>query len=82
MAAFTVTPEEQRRRRAEHLLPGDGVVHHAGVVSHVGGLHLGDVQAPRLLRDEPAAVLLHELRVFVEDPRKRQPCDQREKEST
>lgn len=46
----------------------DAVGHHTGVVAHVGGLHLGDVEISRLLRDEPSIVLLDKVGVFVENP--------------
>lgn len=67
---FTVAPEDQRCGRAEHLLPGDGVVNDAGVVADIRGLHFRDVQAAGLLRDESTTVLLHKVWVFVEDPGK------------
>lgn len=66
--AFTVTSEDQRCWRAEHLLPRDGVVHHTGVVPYIWGLHFSDVQTPSLLRDKSTAVLLDKERVFIEDP--------------
>ena len=52
----------------------DRVGHHAGVVAHVRGLHLGDVQVARLLGDKAPGVLSHERRVLVEDPRERELC--------
>lgn len=66
----TIAPENQWRGRAEHLLPGDRVVHHAGVVAHIRRLHFGNVQAARLLRDETPTVLLNKVGIFVEDPSK------------
>lgn len=45
---------------------GHCVGDHAGVVPHVGLLHLRDVQVPGLLGDEAAVVLVGG--VFVEDP--------------
>lgn len=69
---FTVGSEDERRRRAEHFVPRHSVVDHAGVVAHVGALHLRHVQVPRLLRDEATAVLLDEIWILVEDPGIRQ----------
>lgn len=65
---LTITAQHQRGGRALHATLGDGVGHHAGVVANIRGLHFGDVQVSRLLRDEAAGVLLHEGRVLVEDP--------------
>lgn len=65
---LTITAQDQRGGRALHATLGDGVGHHAGVVANIRGLHFGDVQVPRLLRDEAAGVLLHEGRVLVKDP--------------
>lgn len=70
--ALTITSEDQRRRRAEHILPRHSVVYHAGVVANICGLHFRDVQTPRFLRDKAATVLLDKMWVFIEDPRKRQ----------
>lgn len=77
---LTVAAQDQRGRRALHAALGDGVGHHAGVVAHVRGLHFGDVQIPRLLRDEAAGVLLHEGRVLIEDPGEDQVWRERESE--
>lgn len=51
-----------------NLSLGDAVGHHAGVIAHVGGLHLGNVEVSRLLRDEPSVVLLDKVGVLVENP--------------
>lgn len=69
---FTVGSEDEWRGRAEHFVPRHSVVDHAGVVAHVGALHLRHVQIPRLLRDEATTVLLDEIRILVEDPGIRQ----------
>lgn len=69
---FTVSSEDERRRRAEHFVARHSVVDHAGVVADVGALHLCHVQIPRFLRDEATAVLLDEIRILVEDPGIRQ----------
>jgi len=73
-ADLTVTAEHQWSGRT--LDPGlcDGVSHHTRVVADIRGLHLGDVQVPRLLRDESASVLLHKRRVLVKDPGKHEIC--------
>lgn len=65
---FTVSPEDERRGRAQHFVARHRVVDHAGVVANVGALHLRHVQVPRFLGDEATAVLLDEIRVLVEDP--------------
>lgn len=70
----TVAAEHQRRGRTLDAALGHRVGHYAGVVAHIRRLHLGDVQVPRLLRDEAAGVLLDEGRVLVEDPGKHQIC--------
>lgn len=67
---LTVAAQDQRRGRTLHSGLGDRVGHHAGVVADIRGLHFGDVQVARLLRDEAAGVLLHERRVLVKDPGK------------
>lgn len=74
VSGLTVAAEHQRSGRTLDPGLGDGVGHHAGVVADVRGLHLGDVQVPRLLRDEAAGVLLHERRVLVKDPGKYEIC--------
>lgn len=68
MSRPTVCPEDQSCGRAVNLSLCDAVGHHARVVAHVGGLHLGDVEVPRLLRDEPPIVLLDKVGVLVENP--------------
>lgn len=68
MKHLTVSPEDQSRGRAVNLPLCDAVGHHAGVVAHVRGLHLGDVEVSRLLRDEPSIVLLDKVGVLVENP--------------
>lgn len=75
-AGLTITAEHQWSRWA--LDPGlrDGVGHHTGVVSNIWGLHFGDVQVPRLLRDEASSVLLHICWEFIEDPGEQQICDE------
>lgn len=68
MSHLTVRLEDQSRGRAVNFSLCDAVGHHAGVVAHVRGLHLGDVEVPRLLRDEPSIVLLDKVGVLVENP--------------
>lgn len=68
MSRPTVCPEDQSRGWALNFSLCDAVGHHAGVVAHVGGLHLGDVEVSRLLRDEPSIVLLDKVGVLVENP--------------
>lgn len=68
VSCLTVAAQDQWGGRALHAALGDGVGHHAGVVANIRGLHFGDVQVSRLLRDEAAGVLLNEGRVLVEDP--------------
>lgn len=68
MSHLTVCLEDQSRGRAVNFSLCDAVGHHAGVVAHVRGLHLGDVEVPRLLRDEPPIVLLDKVGVLVENP--------------
>lgn len=72
LPCLTVAAEHQWRGGTLNAGLGDRVGHHAGVVAHVWGLHFGDVQVPRLLRDKAAGVLLHEGRVLIEDPGKYQ----------
>lgn len=67
---LTICPEDERSGGAAHSLPGDAVHHDAGVISHVGRLDFSDVQVPSLLRNKAAIVLLDEVSVFIEDPRK------------
>lgn len=69
---FTITFEDEWRRRAEDFVPRHSVVNHTGVVANVRALDLCDVQTPRFLRDEAATVLLDKMRVLVEDPGVRQ----------
>lgn len=80
--AFTITSEDQRCRRAQHLLPCDSVVNHTGVVANIWGLHFGDVQASSLLRDESTTVLLDKMWVFIENPCKCQFWRRKEDNST
>lgn len=68
MSRPTVCPEDQSRGRAVNFSLCDAVGHHAGVVAHVRGLHLGNVEVSRLLRDEPSIVLLDKVGVLVENP--------------
>ena len=73
----------ERRRKSERLTVGfqcqgcggaqnpgvcHRVLHQADVASYVRGLHLGDVQVPRVLGDEAPAVLGHEGGELVEHP--------------
>lgn len=74
LCRLTVCPEDQSRRRAVNFALRDAVHHHAGVVAHIGGLHLGDVEVPRLLRHETPVVLLDKVRVLVENPCIREVC--------
>lgn len=76
----TVIPEDEGRGWPQDLAVGHGVGHHAGVVAHVRGLHLGDVQIPGFLRHEAPAVLVHEGGVLVEDPGVGQLCEQGKRE--
>lgn len=46
----------------------DAVHYYTGVVTHIRGLHLGDVKVPRLLGDETSIVLLNKVRILIEDP--------------
>lgn len=71
-SSLTVRALHQRRGRASHAPPRLPVGHEAGVVAHVGRLHLGDVQVARLLGNESPLVLLDMQRVVVEGPRVRQ----------
>lgn len=68
MSRPTVCPEDQSCGRAVNFSLCDAVGHHAGVVAHVRGLHLGNVEVSRLLRDEPSIVLLDKVGVLVENP--------------
>lgn len=70
----TVVPEDEGRGGPQDPAAGHGVGHHAGVVARVRGLHLGDVEIPGLLGHEAPAVLVHEARVLVEDPRVAELC--------
>lgn len=70
----TVVPEHEGRGWPQHLAVGHGVGHHAGVVAHVRGLHLGDVEVAGLLRHEAPVVLVHKGGVLVEDPGVGQLC--------
>lgn len=71
---LTVGAQDERGGGAVDAGLGDGVGDDAGVVPHVGRLHLGDVEVPRLLGHKPAGVLLHERRVLIKYPAERQGC--------
>lgn len=47
----------------------DAVHHYTGVVTHIRGLHLGNVKVSCLLGDETPIVLLNKVWVLIEDPR-------------
>lgn len=65
---FTITPEDQWCWRAENCLLCDSVVNHTGVISHIRGLHFGNVQTPGLLRNKSSTVLLDRVWIFIENP--------------
>lgn len=71
---LTVCLEDQSCWRAVNFAFCDTVHHDAGVVAHIGGLHLGDVEVARLLGHETAVVLLDKVRVLVENPCIREVC--------
>lgn len=75
---LTVCLEDQSRWRAVNFALCDTVHHHASVVAHIGGLHLGDVEVPRLLGHETPVVLLDKVRVLVENPCIREVCRTKE----
>lgn len=68
MSLPTVCPEDQSCGRALNFSFCDAVGHHTSVVAHVRGLHLGNVEVSRLLRDEPSIVLLDKVGVLIENP--------------
>lgn len=59
---------DERDELGEDAPSDDGAGNKAGVVSGILSFHLGDVQVPRLLGDEAAAVRVQEKREFVVDP--------------
>ncbi|KAF4091908.1 hypothetical protein AMELA_G00042450 [Ameiurus melas] len=65
---LTICSECQWSRRTQDPGVGHRVLHQADVAPHVRGLYLGDVQVPRLLRDEASAVLSHKRWKLVEHP--------------
>lgn len=65
---LTVCPEDQRRWWAMDLALCDAVHHHTSIVTHIRGLHLGNVKVSCLLGDETTIVLLNKVRVLIEDP--------------
>lgn len=65
---LTVGFECQRGRRAQDPRIRHRVLHQADVASHVGGLHLGDVQVSCVLGDEATTVLGHEWGELIKHP--------------
>lgn len=73
----TVVPEDEGCGWPQDLAVGHSVGHHTGVVAHIRGLHLGDVQIPSLLWHKAPVVLVHKGGVLVEDPGVGQLCKHR-----
>lgn len=65
---LTIGFQSQRCRGAQHPRIRHRVLHQTDVASHVGGLHLGDVQVSRVLGNEAPAVLGNKRGEFVKHP--------------
>lgn len=65
---LTICPEDQSRGRAVNFALRDAVHHDTSVVTHISGLHLGNVKVSGLLGYKTPIVLLNKVWVLIENP--------------
>lgn len=65
---LTICPENESCGRAVNFALRDAVHHDTSVVTHIRGLHFGNVKVSCLLGDETPIVLLNKVWVLIKNP--------------